>query len=164
MKKANSIRNVVFILAIVILYIPMVQLAVTTFIPRTEAEEYSYKDCAAPRPVLEGEMSEEERRSQEACFAEQRELEQQRQNVRKQRDTIRFIVAALISFVTVALAAFLGFDMVINYGLFSAAVLNILFSLRFSVDKSVTGLVILAVLFVTSIVFIRRQLKKPASK
>ena len=158
-RKTNHIRNTVFILAILILYIPMVQLAITTFIPRTDAEMYPRIDCAQPYKET---LTDEEQLAQQRCFDEQQAQAEKNDAVRQERDTIRFVVAALISFLTVLLVALLSLESVISYGLFGGAALNILFSLRFSVNKSLTGFIVLLVLFIASIWFIRKQMRKEA--
>ena len=141
----DKIRAWVFILAIVVLYIPTVQLATTTVLPRNDTYPMFAKDC-----YRNG--------TNESCVQEQQQIQNAYQDTIRQGDTWRFIFAAIISFATVMLVAFIPLHRTIAYGLFIGSVLNILFSLRFTVNKSLVGLGVLVLLFIVSIIYISKQM------
>jgi hypothetical protein len=153
----HKIRDVVFILAIVILYIPTVQLATTTIIPQDQYTYPVYDPCIKPYSTN---ASAQELQAQNECIQKQQDENNAQQEARQEKDTVRFIFACLVSFITVLIVAFIAFPMVINYGLFIGSVVNVLFSLRFSVEKSLVGLILLVVLFIISIIFINKQLRE----
>ncbi|MFH1174556.1 MAG: hypothetical protein V1725_05440 [archaeon] len=141
----------VFVVALVVVYLPLVQISITTIFPRDNfSSPYAYpqKDC-----MVNG--------TQDDSCLEQQRLESIAYETQMQHDdTLRFLVAAIISFITVAIIWFIPFEPLIAYGLFVGAALNILFSLRFNVNQSIFGVIVLLLLFIISVLYVNKQLKK----
>jgi len=156
-EKRSKILDLVFILAIVVLYIPMIHLGLNSFFPDPDYDYYD--DCRKPRPVA-SEMSETEKAEYDQCTEEQIQQNRINDEERDRVHKIKFIIAGIIGFLTIMLVYFVEFPNAINYGLFFGGVLNMVFALNWSRDKNIVGFIIFIVLFVMTIFFIKKQLKR----
>lgn len=144
----KQIRNLGYIIAIVILFIPVVQLALSTFVDSPDAPRGEI--CRTPDGVVD-----------EACEQKSQEEWEAYQDSRDESNVLKFIIASVIGLVTVLVTIFAKLNPVVKSGLFSAAVLNEFISvLAFNIKKSIVGLVILATLFVLVLWFINRETGK----
>lgn len=147
MTNDSWIKKVSFILAIVILFVAVVQVGLNTFWPNPE---YPMSDCylkTASEP-------------DEACIAEDRIAQEKYQESQDGVNRIKFIIGTIISLIAVLLVLFVKFNESIIYGLFSGAIFNMLFTLGFARDKNLFGFIALLALFVIVIFFVQRKSKK----
>lgn len=147
MSNDSWIKKVSFILAIVILFVAVVQVGLNTFWPNPE---YPISDCYIKN------TSEPD----EACLAEDRIAQEKYQDSQDGVNRIKFIIGTLISLFAVLLVLFVKFNESIIYGLFSGAIFNMLFTLGFARDKNLIGFIALLALFVIVIFFVQRKSKK----
>jgi RsiW-degrading membrane proteinase PrsW (M82 family) len=128
----NWIKKVSFVLAVLILFVAVVQVGLGTFWPNPD----------------------------DACLAEDRAAREAHDEASKDVNAIKFIVGTVISLLAVLIVLFVKFNNNIVYGLFGGAVFNQLFTLGYARDENYIGFVALLILFVVVIFFIQRNSKK----
>lgn len=145
----NWIKDVSFLLAILILFVSVVQVGLSTFWPDPE---YPTNDCYR-------DIEPEEKVNQE-CLDQ---AEAERKLVEEQRDAQhrnKFIIGTVLSLLAIILVLFVKLENNIVYGLFGGAIINQLFTLRFVENRNITGFIILLVLFILVIFFVQKKSKK----
>ena len=158
--KLGKLKGFLFMLAIVIVYLPFVHLALTTFVGETPGYP-NEKPCYAP--AVEKPTSEQQRvadAEQQKCWeageANRKIWEEQRRKV----ETKKYLISTVISLLTLLAVLFISMEVIINYGLFFSAVLNVLVSvMAYNTAKTYWGVATLFLLLVATVVFIHRALK-----
>ena len=173
----DKLKKIVFFLAIVIVYLPMIKLGINTFVPNDNQFYYTKPgdDCYAKVPAttdcskydpLSSEFDACKQKldnlsnERNECFEKQQEQARLDQEKFKEKETLRFIISAIISFITLLLVYFIAMNDIVNYGLFAGAVVNILLSFTYNVDKSYVGFATLLLVFILTLAFINKMLKK----
>jgi RsiW-degrading membrane proteinase PrsW (M82 family) len=142
----NWIKKVSFVLAVLILFVAVVQVGLGTFWPNPD---YPQTPCLM-----------QEGKADDACLAEDRAAREAHDEASKDVNAIKFIVGTVISLLAVLIVLFVKFNNNIVYGLFGGAVFNQLFTLGYARDENYIGFVALLILFVVVIFFIQRNSKK----
>lgn len=145
--KTRQLKDIGYVLAIVVLFVPVVQLALSTFI---DSPDYPHTPTCFKGEVIDQECEDMNRETFDA-YEEEREAS----------DTLKFIFASLIGLGTILITIFAKLNPIVKGGLFAGAVFNEFFSIvAFNIEKSLIGWILLAVLFVLVVWFINRDTKK----
>ncbi|HLD04935.1 MAG TPA: hypothetical protein VJG90_04410 [Candidatus Nanoarchaeia archaeon] len=162
--KLGKLKSFLFMLAIVIVYLPFVHLALTTFVGENPMYPET-KPCAVP--AVEKLAVEQQRLSdaeQQKCWDAQEGVRKQYEEQRKVLNTKKYLISVLISLLTLIAVLFIVMEPVISYGLFFSAVLNVLVSLTYDTGKTYLGVLTLFLLLVGTVVFIQKALKGSSPK
>ncbi len=163
-EKLGKLKAFLFMLAIVIVYLPFVHLALTTFVGETPVYPTD-KPCYAPSP--EKLISDQQKVSdaeQQKCWDAQEVVRKQYEETRKGSETEKYLISVLISLLTLIAVLFIPMEVIISYGLFFGAVLNVLVSLTYDTGKTYLGVLTLFLLLIGTVVFIQKALKGGSSK
>lgn len=145
---SNKLKEIGYILAIVILFIPAVQLGLSTFVDSPDEPEY--RSCYIKEI---GEVN-------EACEAEHELIWEEYRKEKGDSDVLKFIIVSIVGLVTILATIFATLQPTVKYGLFTGAVVNEFVSfLMFNIKKSMIGLVLLVVLFILVVWFINKDEK-----
>lgn len=162
--KLGKLKAFLFMLAIVIVYLPLVHLSLTTFVGESPAYPMQ-KPCAAP--AIEKPTTDQQKgidAAQQACWDEQQATQKQYDDQRKGLETKKYLISVFISLLTLAAVLFIPMEAIINYGLFFSAILNVLVSLTYDAGKTYLGVLTLFLLLVGTVIFIQKALKAGSSK
>ncbi|MEK6963684.1 MAG: hypothetical protein AABX70_04610 [Nanoarchaeota archaeon] len=157
--KLGKLKAFLFMLAIVIIYLPFVHLALTTFVGESPVYPMD-KPCYAP--TVEKPTSEQQKASEaesQNCWETGELARKQYEEQRKSLNTKKYLISVFISLLTLVAVLFIPMNVIISYGLFFSAVLNVLVSLTYDTGKTYLGVLMLFLLLVATIVFIQKALK-----
>jgi len=145
---SNKLKEIGYILAIVILFIPAVQLGLSTFVESPDEPEY--RSC----------YIKEIEEVNDACEAEHELVWDEYRKEKGDSDVLKFIIVSIVGLVTILATIFATLQPTVKYGLFTGAVVNEFVSfLMFNIKKSMIGLVLLVVLFILVVWFINKDEK-----
>ncbi|MBW2965024.1 hypothetical protein KY363_06210 [Candidatus Woesearchaeota archaeon] len=159
--------KLLYVLMIVLLYIPMVFLGANVFFPEYTGQDsyYNYRDCIYPAPVVSGNMTAEDKAAMDAstksyteCNDKNREAERQWNSKKNAYEGWKYVYIALFNLAVLLLALFVTMQDSIVMGLFLASISSTFGStMRYFDSRSKIGFIVLVVIFFTMVYFINRK-------
>lgn len=153
MNKFINWKKVIFAIAIMLLYVPMVYLGVNTFFPDFDQDD-CYGRVASPTCKFDAEgcaeTLEKNRIEQNECYKEYR-------SNKNAYEGNKYIVIMIITLIT-SFVMLANLDKSIIYGLFFGVIITAFTgTIRYIDSKSIIGFALMVTLFITIIVFIQKR-------
>lgn len=160
--------KLLYVLMIVLLYIPMVFLGANVFFPEYTGQDsyYPYRECPYPSPVAGGNMTAEEKASmdqasyklQTECSDKNREAEREWSKEKNAYEGWKYVYIALFNLAVLLLALFIKMQDSIVMGLFLASISSTFgATMRYFDSRSKIGFAVLVIVFFTMVYFINKK-------
>ncbi|MBW2967796.1 hypothetical protein KY362_04885 [Candidatus Woesearchaeota archaeon] len=156
--------KILYVLIIVLLYIPMTFLGANVFFPEyTERYSYPYIECARPvMPVVYANITPEEQaamdKANRECSEKSQAEEQAWREAKNNYEGQKYVAIALFNLLVLLIAVFVVLKDSITMGLFLGSVCTTFgATVKYFESKSPTGFVILVVTFFVMLWFVNKR-------